>query len=191
MRATMSATASASKYVAFLRGINVGKAKRIAMADLRAVVESLGYSGVRTLLNSGNVVFAAPRGAKGGAKDAAARIEESLLARLGVVSRVTVLTAAELAGIVAANPLLDVAGDPARLLVAILNDRSDRQRLEPLLGQNWAPDRLAAGDRAAYLWCHEGVLASPLAIRFGKALRDAATSRNWTTILKLNALAQT
>jgi len=43
--------------VALLRGINVGKAKRIAMADLRALIEGLGYTDVRTLLNSGNVVF--------------------------------------------------------------------------------------------------------------------------------------
>jgi uncharacterized protein (DUF1697 family) len=56
----MSAT-----HVALLRGINVGKAKRVAMADLRALLEELGYADVRTLLNSGNVVFTAPRAAKG------------------------------------------------------------------------------------------------------------------------------
>ena len=43
--------------IALLRGINVGKAKRVAMAELRALVEKLGYGDVRTLLNSGNVVF--------------------------------------------------------------------------------------------------------------------------------------
>jgi len=182
---------TASNYVAFLRGINVGKAKRVAMADLRAVVESLGYVGVRTLLNSGNVVFTAAGGAARGTVEAAARIEERLAARVGVASRVTVLTAAELADVVAANPLLEVAGDPSRLLVAIFNSRADRERLEPLLGEDWSPDRLAACDRAAYLWCQQGLLTSPLAMRFGRELRDGATSRNWATILKLNALAQT
>lgn len=181
---------SASKHVAFLRGINVGRAKRVAMADLRAVVESLGYGGVRTLLNSGNVVFTAPAGGRRAADVAASRIEELVAARLGVASRVTVLTAADLADVVAANPLLDVAGDPARLLVAILNDRADRALLEPLLEEDWAPEALAAGEHAAYLWCSEGILASRLLATVGRLLRDAVTTRNWATILKLHALVQ-
>ena len=50
----------AASHVALLRGINVGTAKRVAMADLRGVMTGLGYSDVRTLLNSGNLVFTAP-----------------------------------------------------------------------------------------------------------------------------------
>jgi uncharacterized protein (DUF1697 family) len=62
-------------HVALLRGINVGKAKRVGMADLRALVEGLGYRDVRTLLNSGNVVFAVPKSARG---EPAARIETAI-----------------------------------------------------------------------------------------------------------------
>ncbi len=91
-----------ASHVALLRGINVGRAKRVAMADLRALVESLGYLEVRTLLNSGNVVFTVPRGARG---DPAARIEKAIATELGVTSRVIVITAAELAGIVRAHQL--------------------------------------------------------------------------------------
>lgn len=75
-------------YIAFLRGINVGRAKRIAMADLRVLVEGLGYSGVRSVLNSGNVVF---RAAGTSASAAAAAIEEALVLKLGVAARVFVL----------------------------------------------------------------------------------------------------
>ena len=131
-----------SRYVALFRGINVGRAKRVAMADLRALMEGLGYDSVRTLLNSGNVVFTAPAAATG---MLAARIEDALATTLGVTSRVTVLTAAELATIVAENPLLEIADDPSRFLVAFLNDPADRARLEPLLKQDWAPDVLAVG----------------------------------------------
>jgi uncharacterized protein (DUF1697 family) len=186
----MSGPTTASRHVALLRGINVGRAKRIAMADLRAGVESLGYGGVRTLLNSGNVVFTAPGAGRRAADEAASRIEAMLTARLGVAARVTVLTAAELTAIVAGNPLLGVAHDPARLLIAILNDRTHRPRLAPLLERDWAPEALAAGERAAYLWCCEGILASPVAEALGKILRDGVTTRNWSTILKLHALAQ-
>jgi uncharacterized protein (DUF1697 family) len=186
--------------VALLRGINVGRAKRISMADLRALVESLGYREVSTLLNSGNVVFTAPPAAAGGAGgggatagaggDAASRIEAALAAQLGVASRVTVLSAAEVAAIVAQNPLAEIADDPSRLLVAVLNDPADRTRLAPLLKEAWAPEVLAAGDRAAYVWCPQGILASRLAESLGKLLKDAVTSRNWATFLKLHALTR-
>jgi uncharacterized protein (DUF1697 family) len=174
-----------ASHVALLRGINVGHAKRVAMADLRALVADLGYLEVRTLLNSGNVVFTVPRGARG---DPAGRIEKAIAAELGVVSRVTVLTAAELAAIVRANPLRKVAHDPSRLLVTVLARPTDRARLVPLSKRSWAPEALALGARAAYLWCPPGLLKSPLGGAVGRELGDAATSRNWATITKLHAL---
>jgi len=175
-----------NQQIALLRGINVGRAKRVAMADLRALVEDLGYGDVRTLLNSGNVVFTVPGSAKG---DAASRIEKAIETQLGVSSRVTVITAAELAAVVEENPLLEIADNPSRLLIAVLNDKSDRTRLEPLLKQDWAPDALAVGQRVAYMWCAGGLLESRLADTIGRVLRDAVTTRNWATILKLHALA--
>jgi uncharacterized protein (DUF1697 family) len=171
--------------VALIRGINVGKAKRVAMADLRALVAGLGFGDVRTLLNSGNIVFTAPGIAPG---DAARRIEGALAARLGVSARVTVITAAELAGAVAGNPLLDVASDPSRLLVAVLADPSDRARLVPLAERDWAPEAIAVGDRVAYLWCPPGVIASRLSEAVARTLGGAITTRNWATTTKLLAL---
>jgi uncharacterized protein (DUF1697 family) len=175
----------AGRQVALIRGINVGRAKRVAMADLRALVEGLGYGDVRTLLNSGNIVFTAPRTKSG---HAAACIEKALAEGLGVSARVTVLTAAELAAAVTENPLLDVADDPSRLLAAVLGNPADRTKLGPLLKQDWSPEALAVGTRVAYLWCAEGILASRLAEAVGRVLGDAVTSRNWATVLKLHAL---
>ncbi len=174
------------RLVALLRGINVGRAKRVAMADLRSLVSDLGYSDVATLLNSGNVVFTAPDVAPG---DAAAAIEGALVARLGVRARVTVLTAEELAAAVADGPLEGLATDPSRLLVAFLQSPADRSRLEPLLDEDWAPEALALGRRVAYLWCPAGVLASRLHEAVGRALGAAVTMRNWATATKLHALA--
>lgn len=172
-------------WVALLRGINVGKAKRIAMADLRSLVEGLGYGDVRTLLNSGNVVFTAPAKLKG---DPAPRIEKAIAAQLGIASRVTALTAADLATVIRENSLLRFATDPSRLLVTVLGDAAARAKLTPLTLQNWRPDALALGRRAAYLWCASGVLDSKVSQAATKALGDAGTSRNWATILKLDAM---
>jgi uncharacterized protein (DUF1697 family) len=179
----------AGTHVALIRGINVGRAKRVAMADLRALLEDLGYGDVRTLLNSGNAVFAA-RDAKVGAAVAAARIEEALARKLGVVARVMVLTTGEVAAAVAGNPLIRDGKDPSRLLVAFLSRASDRKRLEPLLDREWAPEALGLGPRVVYLWCPAGVLASEVAKAVGGALGDSVTTRNWSTVTKLLALAQ-
>jgi uncharacterized protein (DUF1697 family) len=174
------------RHVALLRGINVGRAKRVAMSDLRALVEGLGYGDARTLLNSGNVVFSVPRGAKG---DPAARIEKAIGADLGVSCRVTVLTFAELDAVVSGNPLLGIARDPSRLLAAVLYDKAGRKKLAPLLRQDWAPDVMAVSGRTAYLWCAGGILASRLVTEVGRTLGDGVTTRNWATILKIHAAA--
>lgn len=171
-------------YVALLRGINVGKAKRIAMADLKKLVEGLGYGNVRTLLNSGNVVFTAPNSA---AKDAGAKIEKAIASKLGVTSRVTVIDAATVRDAIG-HPLGKAANEPRRLLVAVLASASDRSLLAPLTKQKWAPEALAVGDRVAWLWCPNGQIESPLAVATWKALGDRVTARNLATMLKLQAM---
>ena len=173
-------------HIALLRGINVGKAKRVSMAELRAMMESLGYREVRTLLNSGNVVFSSSKTNE----DAVTRIEQALVKKLQVSSKVTVLTASELTTAVDENPLLKVATDPTRLLVAVLRDPADRKKLLPLTRQDWGPEGLAVGKRVAYIWCPNGILDSPAATAVNKALGDGVTARNWATVLKLRALAQ-
>jgi uncharacterized protein (DUF1697 family) len=179
--------ALSNRMVGLLRGINVGRAKRVAMADLRAIVEGLGYGGVRTLLNSGNVVFDAPGTVPG---EAARRIEEALMARLGIRSRVTVLTAMELAAAIDDNPLVAVAADPARFLVAVLAETAGRTLLAQLAEQEWEPEALALGARVAYLWCPTGILASRLLESVGRLLGDGVTTRNLATMMKLGALAR-
>lgn len=172
-------------YVALLRGINIGRAKRIAMADLRVLVEGLGHTGVRTVLNSGNVVF---RSTGLTAQEAAQAIEEALVLKLGVAARVFVLGHDELGAIIEGNPLLHVASDHSRLIVFLLGEAVQRDRLAALDGQDWGCERLVLGERAAYVWCPEGMLDSAAATSLGKLLGDGATSRNWNTLLKLHAL---
>lgn len=172
--------------VALLRGINVGKAKRIAMADLRRVVEELGYTNVSTLLNSGNVVFTVPKGATG---VAAKRIEGALADELGVRSRVTVLRKLQLDAVIDENPyMLEAAENASRLLVAVFATPKDRAEAEQLKRSKGAPT-FGLGRFAAYLWCPDGVLASEDATAFAKHMQDGVTARNWATMLKLQLLA--
>jgi uncharacterized protein (DUF1697 family) len=175
----------AGRHAALLRGINVGKAKRVAMADLRALVEGLGYKDVRTLLNSGNVVFTVPPGAKG---DPATRIEQAIMKALDLTSRVTVLSAAEVAAIVKKNPLATVADNPSRLLITVLTDPADAAKLKPFTKRRWDPEAFALGTRVTYVWCPDGMMESPLSTAVGKLIADGGTTRNLATMTKLHAL---
>ena len=173
-----------TQQVAFLRGINVGRAKRVAMADLRKLLTDLGYGEVRTVLNSGNAVFEAGTVAPA---VSATRIEEALVLKLGVAARVTVLSAGQFAELMAQNTLTP-AEDATRLLALVLNNPADARRLAPLLQQPWQPEALAVGAWAAYAWCPDGVLASKVVAALGVLLGDGVTSRNWATMQKLDAL---
>jgi uncharacterized protein (DUF1697 family) len=175
-----------ARYVALLRGINVGTAKRVAMADLRKLFEGLGFRDVRTLLNSGNVVFSVPDNRSA---NALGRIEKALAQKLGLVLPVSLLSGAEVAAAVRDNPLADVADNPSRFLVVVPRDPSDLKRLQALLKERWHPEALALGKRVAYLWCADGVLDSPLWTAVERALDRSATARNLATMTKLVALA--
>jgi uncharacterized protein (DUF1697 family) len=173
-------------YIALLRGVNVGRSTRVAMADLRALVERLGYRGVRTVLNSGNVVFAGPRTP---APRVARQVELALAEHLGVAVKVVVLTAGELAAAVVANPLAGIASNPSRLVCAVPARPGELERLKPHLRRDWAPEALAAGPRVAYFWCPDGFHDSPVAEAVRQALGDSVTMRNWATVSKLMELA--
>jgi uncharacterized protein (DUF1697 family) len=185
-RAGGGRAAPGEAFVALLRGINVGRAKRVAMADLAAVVGSLGFRDVRTVLNSGNVVF---RGPARRARAAGPRIEQALLRRTGVVSNVTLLSGQEMAAVVAAMPFDLTARSPSRLMVGFLRGPEDEARVAPLVGQRWAPEEIAAGPRVVYIWCPEGILESRLFTAVAKAAGAGITTRNWSTATKLARLA--
>jgi uncharacterized protein (DUF1697 family) len=175
-----------ARYVALIRGVNnIGAARRVAMADLRFLFEGLGFRNVRTLLNSGNVIFSAPNKGRG---DVLARIEKGLASKLGLTSPVTVLSGEEVAAAVRNNPFSDVSTNPSHLLVVVPRRRSDQGRLRPLLKERWAPEALALGSRVAYLWCANGVAKSRLWAAVDRALERSGTARNMATFTKVMAL---
>ncbi|HWX81264.1 MAG TPA: DUF1697 domain-containing protein [Steroidobacteraceae bacterium] len=172
--------------VALIRGINVGRTKRISMADLRSLFLDLGFQNVRTLLNSGNVLFQYRRP---NVRKLATAIESAISENCGFSAPVTVITAADLSAIIRDNPLLHLADDHARHLVAFATNKGSLAALRPLLKEAWAPDALAVSPRAAYLWCAAGVLDSRLSQVFARKAGSGFTTRNWATVLKLQAAA--
>lgn len=177
------------RYVALFRGINVGKAKRIAMADLRKLLEKLGYTDVKTLLNSGNAIFTG--GAGTNAKHAE-RIRTAVAKQLGVDAVVVIKSSRDIAAIMAGNELDKIASDPARLLVAVTDDAATMANLEAVAAMPWGNEKVHVGRQAAYVWCADGILESAALTAVMKGLAGTGTTRNWATLGKIHGLlAQT
>ncbi len=174
-----------SRKLALIRGINVGRAKRVAMAELRTLFTDFGYVDVRTVLNSGNVVFSAPGETSG---EIAPQIERALLLRLHIDARVMVLSSPDVSTVMSECTLLERAEDHAKLVVALPFAAADMAKLQPLLDSDWENEAIALGTRAAYLWCADGIADSKLGKAVMRALKDALTTRNWATMLKVNTL---
>ncbi|MFG6428684.1 DUF1697 domain-containing protein [Roseateles sp. LYH14W] len=170
-----------TRYVALWRGINVGKAKRLAMADLKALLTELGATNVVTLLNSGNAVFDIRKKITGEA------IRKAVAARLGVDALVILKTASEWAAIAERLPIPE-ADDPSRTLVVITADTTGLQSVAGVAVSG--DEQLVVTGHAAYVWCANGILESQaLGEVFQKIAATSSTTRNWATVTKLDALA--
>ena len=173
--------------VALLRGVNVGGNKKIAMADLRELLRGMGFSDVETLLQSGNAILG---GATGEPAAVAGAIERALAEQLGLKSTVLLRTAAELAGIVAADPLAQIATNPSHYLVGFLGGDPSPEAARFVAGVDLPPDAVRLVGRELYVWYSIDVLHSPIsAIAWERELGLPVTMRNWNTVRKLAALA--
>lgn len=174
------------RQIALLRGINVGKHRRVGMADLRELLTGLGYEDVQTYLQSGNVLLTSDRPAEKVQRE----LEQQIEAKLGVDPLVIVRTRDELADVIARDPFGDVADDPKRYQVTFLSAEPDPERVGKLDEFDIAPERFVVSGREIYAWHPDGLQRSRLAPALtDKRLGVTATARNWNTVTKLLALA--
>jgi uncharacterized protein (DUF1697 family) len=174
-------TPSTTRYAVLLRGINVGKARQVDMGRLREVLAGRGHGDVRTHLRSGNVVLDAEL-----AEDAlVADVEEALRSAFGMDVPVVVRTGAELAAVVAADPLGELATDTAHSLVTFLPAAPDPDRVAALPAAPEGEGYRVVG-RELYQWLPGGVLGSSLSgWKWDQLLGLTGTARNWNTVRKL------
>jgi uncharacterized protein (DUF1697 family) len=172
-------------WVALLRGINVGRAKRIAMADLRALLEGLGYENVRTALNSGNAVFT--DSSRSGAlleRDIGTRIARDL----DMDVRVLVRSGREVATVLDNNPFVPRHAKPKEMGVTFLSAAPARGKLAALDPAGFGPDEFEFAKREIYTRQPNGVMGTRLP-DWEKVLGVGATARNWNTVIRLAELA--
>jgi uncharacterized protein (DUF1697 family) len=172
------------RHILLLRGINVGAHNRIAMAELKRLLEAAGMNDVRTYLQSGNVVLSSDAPAAELAMRCRRAIAEEAELDVGVLTR----TRNELAAIVRRNPLADVAVEPKRYQVSFFERAPAASTVKALEELATAGERLVAIGRELYAWHPDGVARSRLWA--GLAARDlGATARNWNTVTKLLEIA--
>jgi len=176
----------ASRRVAvLLRGVNVGRAKRISSAQLTSIVEATGATDVRTLLNSGNAVCTSGRTPSSLARAVTAGIEENL----GFSAATVVRTKNELDAVIAHDPLGDVAVEPSRYLVMFLDGVPDADRVSALRSLDIGDEQWVVEGRELYAWLPPGIADSLLFKALAKnALGVVGTARNWSTVTKLRDL---
>jgi uncharacterized protein (DUF1697 family) len=172
--------AAVPTYAALLRGINVGRNKRIAMADLRTLVEGLGHESVRTHLQSGNVVFDSPKRSD---KALAGALEKAIASELGMDVTVIVRSSGELAAVIAAAPFAGRTDDPKQIHVAFLAEKPKAAAVKAFGIEEFAPDELEVIGREAHLLYPDGYARTKLTHAvLERKLGVRATSRNWRTV---------
>ncbi len=182
-----------STHVALLRGINVGGGGKLPMADLRALVSSLGHRDVRTYIQTGNMLFT-PSDTDTSAL--AAGLHAAIAEKFGLRSAVIVISKAELAGVISASPYS--AEPEPRYVHGVFLAAAPGQA-----AQDWVREQVAAaqsqgsrdeaafGGRVLYVHTPDGFgnseLAKTLLTKRASPV-STGTARNWNTITKLLAL---
>ena len=176
-----------ARFVAMLRGVNVGARNKVKMADLEACFGTIGHAAVSTYIQSGNVVFTSR------AKSSAALargIAEGIGRELGLDVGVLVRSREELAAVARANPFLRTRADPKFLHVTFLAEQPAAELVTAVESFDGGRDELRVDGREVYLHCPGGYGETKLNNGFlERKLRVVATTRNWNTVTKLLELA--
>ncbi|MFF9005392.1 DUF1697 domain-containing protein [Streptomyces goshikiensis] len=175
------------KFAALLRGINVGGARKVPMAELRQVLEGLGHGDVQTYLQSGNAVFSTARTDPGPA-DLARELEAAIEAHFGFAVPCLVVDGAYLRAVADACPFPAAELEGKQLHATFFSEQPGAERFAGIDGPSYLPEEYRVGDRVVYLYAPDGLGRSKLAEALARpaVVRGIdVTSRNWNTVVKL------
>lgn len=171
------------RYVAFLRGINVGGKNMIKMEQLRGIVAGLGFENVKTYVNSGNVIFETK---KADDKKLASRINKAIANELALDISVMVRSIEEIKEIIAKNPYTGKFESHKDMHVFFLDDELSELHRELLLANKRDTELITLDGRTIYYLLRISIIDSVLGKGFiDKKLRIQSTARNWRTVNKI------
>jgi uncharacterized protein (DUF1697 family) len=168
--------------IALLRAINVGGRNSVKMADLKVLMEGLGLTDVRTLLQSGNAVFEG--------KTTEPALEAALKKKTGVEADFVLRTPTDWKKLIAGNPFKQQAkDDPGHLVAFCMKAAPKPADVKALQEAIKGREQVAAKGNNAYIWYPDGIGNSKLTVAIiEKKLNTRGTGRNWNTVLKLAAM---
>ena len=173
-------------YISILRGINVSGQKKIKMADLQKLFESLGFENVATYIQSGNVVF----NSKESAENIVQRVEEKILDQYGWEVPVIVRDKDELKKILESNPFIKEGNDDDKLYVTFLGQKPTTESLKKLDEVDYSPEEFVLVGIDIYFYAPNGYGHAKMNNNFFEnKLKITATTRNWKTVNKLVEIA--
>jgi uncharacterized protein (DUF1697 family) len=167
--------------VGLLRGVNVG-GRTLPMAELRELVESLGFEDVRTYIQSGNVLFSAKK------RPAPALLEAAIECRFGLEVDVMLRSATELERTIERNPFPDA--DRSRLHVGFMARKPTPAAVAALDGGPFLPEQFAIVGTELYLHLPNGMGRTKLPDFVLRRIKVPTTIRNWNTVTKLAEAAR-
>ena len=175
-------------HIALLRAINVGGHRSVGMTDLRDFLTKLGFDDVRSLLQSGNVVFGSR--ARTGA-ELERFLEAESLKRFGIEIDFFVRAPEEWKSIIRQNPFRKEAElDPGHLVVMLLKSPPRAEDVAALQAAISGPEIVRAKGRQLYAFYPNGQGRSPVTNAVIEKKVGRCTGRNWNTVLKLAMLAK-
>jgi len=175
-----------TRWIALFRGINVGGNNILPMAQLRKDLESLKLKGVRTYIQSGNVLFDSTAGT---AASLTKKVRDLVEKRHGFRPQVFLLKSADLAAAMKANPFPEAEAEPKTLHFAFLAEKATGADTDALDKAKAPSERYVITDRVFYLHAPDGIGRSKLAAKAEKLLGVVTTGRNFRTVAKLHAMA--
>ena len=175
-------------YISLLRGINVGGTKILSMDTVCDIYAGLGFTHIRTYLQSGNVIFVNPLVNR---SQLAGQIEACINQICGFHVDVFIRQGQDFQSIITHNPFLTQLNlDPTKLHVSFLYQAVEEAAWSKLVVPADIPDKLARGDLAIYLYYPNGVAKAKISTSYlEKALGVSMTNRNWNTVNALYKLA--
>ncbi|MFD7813515.1 DUF1697 domain-containing protein [Streptomyces sp. NPDC059785] len=175
-------------YAALLRGINVGGSKKVPMAELRTLMQSLGYGDVTTYLQSGNAVFSSDHGDE---ETLAAELAEAVERHFGFPVGVLVRDHAYLRAVRENCPFPAAELEAKQLHAMYFSHPVDAERFAAVDPAAFAPEDYRLGDRVLYLYAPDGLGRSKLGETLSRPRLHRgllATTRNWNTVVRLEEL---
>ncbi len=178
-----------TRYIAILRGINVGTGRKVLMADLNVLLIKLGLENIQTYIQSGNVIFelVSPEDIS----DLEERLHQTISETFGFDIPVIVRTSEEIEQSITKNPFLKEKDiDIEKLHLTFLNETPAAEMLEKIKAFDFSPDRFEIVGKDVFIYCPNGYGSTKITNDFfEKKLKVRASSRNWKTVMKLRELS--